>query len=491
MSYYWFTGLIPVSNRNQHSDSEYSSNSPRSSLSFTKPSPRGKPAPRNNSEYSNDSPRWPISFTKPSPRGCSDSEYSSDSLRSRICFTKPSPRGKHTPRSDSEYSSDSPRLSLSFTKTPPRGKRTLRSDSPRLSLSFTKTPPRGKHALRSDSPRLSLSFTKTPPRGKRALLCGVTYKKEKFRLKGTLHDVHSMRDLLLRKFNFSDDSILILAEKEAYKPPTRTNILEAFRWLMADLKSGDSLVFYFSGYGLRQPDFSDDEQDGFDETICPLDFSTEGMISDNAINDILVKPLIPGVTLHAFVDASHSGTVLDLPWVYKENKWDDNRPPSGADKGTSGGRAISFSACKDDQLAAYTSVLFFPSFNQVFVRLIYISSLPNYHSMNIMQAFSDKNIMTGAMTFLFIRAIWENPNITYQGLLDYMHKPLGKVNKVRSPLLKLLQRKIDQVFHNLNFLGRYTIMHPENINFRHMSKKWKNLCYIPRANIQNVFSAAV
>ncbi|PHT30027.1 Metacaspase-1 [Capsicum baccatum] len=415
MSYYWFTGLIPVSNRNQRSDSEYSSNSPRLSPSFTKPSPRGKPTTRNDSEYSNDSPRWRISFTKPSPRGCSDSEYSSDSLRSRISFTKPSPRGKHAPRSDSEYSSNSPRLSLSFTKTPPRGKRALRRDnSPRLSLSFTKTPPREKRTLRSDSPRLSLSFTNTPPRGKRALLCGVTFKKEKFRLKGTLHDVHSMRDLLLRKFNFSDDSILILAEKEAYKPPTRTNILEAFRWLMADLKSGDSLVFYFSGYGLRQPDFSDDELDGFDETICPLDFSTEGMISDNAINDILVKPLIPGVTLHAFVDASHSGTVLDLPWVYKENQWDDNRLPSGTYKGTSGGRAISFSACKDNQLAAYTS------------------------------AFSAKKIMTGAMTCLFIRAIWENPDITYQGLLDYMHKPLEKVNKVRSPLLKLLHRTIDQ-----------------------------------------------
>ncbi|KAM3219725.1 hypothetical protein P3S67_019496 [Capsicum chacoense] len=138
------------------------------------------------------------------------------------------------------------------------------------------------------------------------------------------------------------------------------------------------------------------------------------MISDNAINDILVKPLIPGVTLHAIVDAFHSGTILDLPWVYNENKWKDNRPPSGVNKGTSGGRAISFSACKDNQLAAYTS------------------------------AFCAEKFMTGAMTCLFVRAIWENPDITYQGLLDYMHKEIEKVNRARSPLLKVLQRKIDQ-----------------------------------------------
>ncbi|CAN4107964.1 unnamed protein product [Withania somnifera] len=266
----------------------------------------------------------------------------------------------------------------------------------------------------SVGPRLSLIFTKPPPSGKRALLCGVTYKKEKFRLRGTLYDVHSMRDVLVRKFNFTDDSILILAEEEAYKPPTRRNILEAFKWLMEDLKSGDSLVFYFSGHGLRQPDFIDDELDGFDETICPLDFKTKGMIIDNAINDILVKPLIPGVTLHAIIDACHSGTILDLPWVYRENKWDDNRPPSGTNKGTRGGRAIGFSACKDNQLAADTS------------------------------AFSAEKTMSGAMTYTFIKALREIPDITYQGLLEYMQKEIEKVNKARCPLLKVLQRKIDQ-----------------------------------------------
>ncbi|XP_059313755.1 metacaspase-1-like [Lycium ferocissimum] len=267
----------------------------------------------------------------------------------------------------------------------------------------------------STSPRLSLIFTKPPPSGKRALLCGVSYKKEKFRLRGTLHDVNSMRNLLVQKFSFSEESILILAEEAAYKPPTRRNILEAFKWLMTDLKSGDSLVFYFSGHGLRQPDFIEDELDGFDETICPLDFRTKGMILDNAINDILVKPLTPGVTLHAIIDSCHSGTILDLPWVYnREKRWDDNRPPSRTNKGTSGGRAIGFSACRDNQLAADTS------------------------------AFSPEKTMMGAMTYTFIKALKENANITYQELLDYMHNEIEKVDKARCPLLKVFQRKIDQ-----------------------------------------------
>lgn len=78
-------------------------------------------------------------------------------------------------------------------------------------------------------------------------------------------------------------------------------------------------MFYYSGHGLRQPDFDSDERDGFDETICPVDFMKEGMILDNYINATIVQPLPEGVTLHAIVDACHSGTILDLVHVYNRD----------------------------------------------------------------------------------------------------------------------------------------------------------------------------
>lgn len=42
--------------------------------------------------------------------------------------------------------------------------------------------------------------------------------------------------------------------------------------------------------------------------------------------------------------------------ICNRGKWEDNNPPSGAYKDTSGGKAICFSACEDYQLAADTSV---------------------------------------------------------------------------------------------------------------------------------------
>ena len=112
-------------------------------------------------------------------------------------------------------------------------------------------------------------------------------------------------------------NIYLLAEYEHGEfIPTKINIQESLKWLVEGCEPGDSLVFYFSGHGLRQPDFNDDELDGFDETICPVDFREKGMILDNDINNDIVRPLKQGVTLHAIIDACHSGTVLDLNHIY-------------------------------------------------------------------------------------------------------------------------------------------------------------------------------
>jgi metacaspase-1 len=89
----------------------------------------------------------------------------------------------------------------------------------------------------------------------------------------------------------------------------------ALNWLVQGCQAGDSLVFHYSGHGKQQKDENGDEIDGFDETILPMDFQQEGVIVDDEINETIVRPLPHGVKLHAIVDACHSGTVLDLPFL--------------------------------------------------------------------------------------------------------------------------------------------------------------------------------
>ncbi|KAJ8540185.1 hypothetical protein K7X08_026574 [Anisodus acutangulus] len=153
----------------------------------------------------------------------------------------------------------------------------------------------------------------------------------------------------------------------------------AMHWLMQGVQAGDSLVFHYSGHGLQQRNYTEDEVDGYDETLCPLDFKTQGMIVDNELNATLVRPLPCGAKLHAVIDSCHSGTMLDLPIFFVG--W------TGAWKGTNGGEVISFSGCDDHQKSADTDSL-------------------------------SKVTSTGAMTFSFIQAIERGQGTTYGSILN-------------------------------------------------------------------------
>jgi metacaspase-1 len=59
-----------------------------------------------------------------------------------------------------------------------------------------------------------------------------------------------------------------------------------------------------------------DEDDGYDEVIYPVDFRQVGHITDDEMHRIMVRPLQAGVRLTAIFDSCHSGTALDLPYIY-------------------------------------------------------------------------------------------------------------------------------------------------------------------------------
>lgn len=50
--------------------------------------------------------------------------------------------------------------------------------------------------------------------------------------------------------------------------------------------------------------------------IYPVDFRAAGHIVDDEMHRILVQPLRPGVRLTAIFDSCHSGSAMDLPYIY-------------------------------------------------------------------------------------------------------------------------------------------------------------------------------
>lgn len=98
--------------------------------------------------------------------------------------------------------------------------------------------------------------------------------------------------------------------------PTRQNMIRWLKWLVQGAMPGDSLFLHFSGHGGQEEDLSGDEEDGFDETICPSDYAKNGDIKDDELFELLVRPLPVGARLTAIFDCCHSGSVLDLAHMY-------------------------------------------------------------------------------------------------------------------------------------------------------------------------------
>ncbi|XP_054776323.1 metacaspase-3-like [Prosopis cineraria] len=198
---------------------------------------------------------------------------------------------------------------------------------------------------------------------KRALLCGITYGKGRHALKGSVNDVLRMKAFLIDYLGFHPHSIVVLRDDQYndWKTvPTKANMIEAMKTLVRGCKAGDSLVFHYSGHGSRIEDNDMDEVDGYDEALCPVDYEDAGKIRDDTINDVLVKPLPRGTKLHAIIDTCSSGTVLDLPFMcrmnrFREYKWDDQMIGKPHYKGTNGGVAVCISACDDDGTSGDTS----------------------------------------------------------------------------------------------------------------------------------------
>jgi len=155
----------------------------------------------------------------------------------------------------------------------------------------------------------------------RALLVGIHYVGEKNELSGCHGDVRNMHQYLTEVAGVDEDEIMVLMDDDECPLPSKMNIINAWKELVEDSEAGDSVFFHFSGHGGRIRDEGpSEESDGYDETICPVDYAEAGQIRDDDIYKILCEPMAKGVAVTVLMDSCHSGTVLDLPYTVKADE---------------------------------------------------------------------------------------------------------------------------------------------------------------------------
>ena len=140
---------------------------------------------------------------------------------------------------------------------------------------------------------------------KHALLVGINNYSKINDLQGCINDVTNVRSILKTYFGYTNSDIRVLTDDRA----TKKNILDRLEKMVIDSKSGDSLIFHFSGHGSQIRDREGDElNDHMDELICPCDMNwDDGFITDDMLRAILDQ-LPKGVKMEILLDSCHSGT---------------------------------------------------------------------------------------------------------------------------------------------------------------------------------------
>jgi hypothetical protein len=137
---------------------------------------------------------------------------------------------------------------------------------------------------------------------KRALCVGINdYPGNANDLNGCVNDARAWSHLLSGRYGFPAGDVTVLLDAQA----TKANMMAALKALLAGAKSGDILVFTNSSHGTYAADRAGDET--YDEAICPYDCDTN-LILDDELRE-LFSSVPAGVSLAVIADCCHSGTL--------------------------------------------------------------------------------------------------------------------------------------------------------------------------------------
>ncbi|KAL5121184.1 Ca(2+)-dependent cysteine protease [Pleosporales sp. CAS-2024a] len=296
-------------------------------------------------------------------------------------------------------------------------------------------PPQGAQSFGQGAPG-EYSFQYSACNGRRkALLIGINYFGQRGELRGCINDVKNMSTYLNEFFGYKREDMVTLTDDQQnpMSQPTKANILRAMHWLVKDARPNDSLFFHYSGHGGQTKDLDGDEDDGYDEVIYPVDFRTAGHIVDDEMHRIMVSVLQPGVRLTAIFDSCHSGSALDLPYIYSTQGI--LKEPNLAKEAGAGLLGIVSSYARGDigSMIGGASSLFKKAIkgDDVYKKNLRTKTSPAdvimWSGSKDTQTSADASIggqATGAMSYAFITALRKNPNQSYVQLLNSIRDEL-------------------------------------------------------------------
>jgi hypothetical protein len=152
---------------------------------------------------------------------------------------------------------------------------------------------------------------------KKSLLIGINYTGSQHALRGCHADVDHVAEFLSYRGYSSQprDQVILRDDRQGPYYPDSHNILAAMDWLVSEPNT--TCFLHYSGHGGQVKDPDGDRESGLDDTIVPVDFERRGQITSDTLHRHLVSRLPPTSTLFVIFDCCHSGSAIELPFVYR------------------------------------------------------------------------------------------------------------------------------------------------------------------------------
>lgn len=128
--------------------------------------------------------------------------------------------------------------------------------------------------------------------------------------------VPSTRAKTNQDIELDERSMVIMADdRQGPFYPSGHNIMAAMDWLVSEPHT--QCFLHYSGHGGQVKDPDGDRDSGFDDTIVPVDYQEKGQLDSDLLHRHLVSKLPPSSTLFVVFDCCHSGSAIELPFVYR------------------------------------------------------------------------------------------------------------------------------------------------------------------------------
>src|SRR5882724_893577 len=194
---------------------------------------------------------------------------------------------------------------------------------------------------------------------KLALLVGINNYKYPDRissLAGSINDVEDMRQILIGKFQFPPENILVLKDAQA----THAGIISAIQThLIAKAQPGDIVVFHYSGHGSQMKDVTGKMISGIDQTIVPYDSrDPSGKVFDipgAELHPLLLQLAAKTKNLTFILDSCHSGSLVRGATV-RAIEGDKRTPPPLPSYVAAATRGLGPVAADDEKSPAFASI---------------------------------------------------------------------------------------------------------------------------------------